>query len=232
VSEDRRFFVPIPWDFFGAWLVDQRVKRTHVLSALYVAGRCFEARNTSGGVAPIELSTLARLCGVDSTETIRRWLHDLRDWGWIDFQPGDGGNPAWRIWLTGLSLDEPCPRPRHDLSTEPDPVLWRALSTAAQAKIDASPLPDGDQPSSTSPQSVSGEPPKRYETRPQEKNNRNHIPEEELDHVLGETTARVRVAQVEGGSLAWSGESLEGERGLLEDCQALVDAGIAHWEAT
>jgi hypothetical protein len=110
------FFIPLPWDFFEAWLVDARVKPIHVLGAHYIAARCFEARTTGGGIAPVELSTVACLCGV-STETIRRKLHDLREWGGVDLQAGDGADPAWRIWLTGLSLDETSPRPLHDLST-------------------------------------------------------------------------------------------------------------------
>jgi hypothetical protein len=245
VSQQPRFFIPLPWAFFDAWLVDRRVKRTHVLSAVYVAARCFEVKNTGHGIAPIELSTIARLCNA-STETIRRTLHDLRSWGWIDFRAGHGGDPAWRIWVTGLSLEGPSPRPRNDLSTETPPAAWRGLSTAAQVGADANQHGDRTQPSPTSPQSVSGEPPKRNETRPQEKNNRKPLSEEELDNVLGEGTKRendrflaalrevnarppVRVEVDKDGSLDWHGEPQEGEQGFLDDCEALVDAGLATW---
>lgn len=39
----------------------------------------------------------------------------------------------------------------------------------------------------------------------------------------------VRVEKAPGGPLVWHGEPQEGEQGFLEDCQALVDAGLAAW---
>jgi hypothetical protein len=183
-GESKPFFVPLPWEFFDAWLVDQRVKRTHVLCAFYVAARCFEAKNTGAGVAPIELSTVARLCSV-SPETIRRTLHDLRRWGWIDFEAGDGGDPAWRIWLTGLSLEEPSPRPLHDLSTKAPAPVWRGLSTASPDSEGANPHRETEHDSTTSPQSDSAETPIRDETKREKTTPRS---EEKLDDVLGKTT--------------------------------------------
>jgi hypothetical protein len=40
---------------------------------------------------------------------------------------------------------------------------------------------------------------------------------------------RVSVEQATDGSLRWSAEPQEGEQGSLDDCQALVDAGLATW---
>jgi hypothetical protein len=39
----------------------------------------------------------------------------------------------------------------------------------------------------------------------------------------------VRVEVDEDGSLVWQSEPQEGETGSLDDCQALVDAGLATW---
>jgi hypothetical protein len=71
-----------------------------------------------------------------------------------------------------------------------------------------------------------------------------------LDHVEGETTTAaetdpaitdrliaalakreppVRVEQADDGSLVWSGEQQDGEQGLFDDFQALVDAGLGEW---
>jgi hypothetical protein len=252
VSNAPRFFIPLPWEFFDAWLLERRVKRTHILSAFYIAARCFEARNTSGGVAPIELSTVARLCDV-STETIRRALHDLREWGWLDFQAGDGGDPAWRLWLTGLSIESGSPRPLHDLSTETPPPTWRALSTDASDLTGANPRDERESAPSASPQRDRSKSPKRDETRPQETKTKNPRSEEKLDHVVVETTATdpgvtdrlvakierpeqqrneaapVDVEQAGDGSIVWSREAQEGEAGVLADCDALVNAGLGEW---
>jgi hypothetical protein len=54
--------------------------------------------------------------------------------------------------------------------------------------------------------------------------------EEKLDHVVGSTTAeRVGVEQADDGSLVWTGEPQESDQGLLDDLQALVDAGLGEW---
>jgi hypothetical protein len=37
------------------------------------------------------------------------------------------------------------------------------------------------------------------------------------------------VAKDEDGSLTWSAGAVEGEQAVLDDCQALVDAGVAEW---
>lgn len=190
MNKTVRFFIPVPWEFYDAWSVDRRVKPTHVLTALYVAARCFEARNTSGGTASVELSTLARLCDV-GTEMIRRRLHDLRDWGWLDFEPGDGGDPAWRIWLTGLSLDEPSPPPLHHLSTETASPSWKGLSTDTPEPSDANPQEQRDSSSTTSPQ---------RETRPRDRRDETKREENQRakkDHVLGETTGRDEASEPE-----------------------------------
>ncbi len=39
----------------------------------------------------------------------------------------------------------------------------------------------------------------------------------------------VHVEQADDGSLVWSGEAPEGEQGLLDDLQALVDARFGEW---
>ena len=119
-----------------------------------------------------------RVCATSTPEMIRRRLHDLRDWGWLDFQAGDGGDPAWKIWLTGLSLEEPSPRPLHDLSTETPPPQWRGLSTDSPPPTNANPHGRRIQPPPTSPQSETRPLDRRYETRREE----NHVRRE--DEVL------------------------------------------------
>jgi hypothetical protein len=42
----------------------------------------------------------------------------------------------------------------------------------------------------------------------------------------------VSVEQAEDGSLVWTGEPQEGEQGVLDDVQALVDAGFGEWRET
>jgi len=225
VNETKRFFVPLPWDFFDAWAVDRRVKRVHVLTAVYVAARCFEAKNTGGGVAPIELGTVARLCDY-KPEWIRRALHDLREWGWIDFEAGDGGDPAWRVRLTGLSLDNPPPTPLQHLSNSEPPPSWRGLSNSSPTGEAANPHAERESVSNTSPSSASEEPHIRDETiREREKSLSG---EGETDWVSRDK-GPPRVKRRDDGSLDWYGESLPGEEGVLADGQALVDAGLAEW---
>lgn len=178
----KPFYVGLPWEFFDAWLTDRRIRRTHVLTALYVAGRCFEAKNTGGGIAPVELSVLARLCRV-STETIRRTLHDLHDWGCLDFHAGDGGDPAWRIWLTGLSLDEGSARPLHTLPTKRPASVGRGLPTHAPEPTSASAHEERLSVPSTSPQNESA-----VRTNETNRTDKRTITEEKLDHLLGKAT--------------------------------------------
>jgi hypothetical protein len=228
-QQPLRFFIPLPWEFFDAWLVDRRVKRTHVLTALYIAARCFEARNTGGGIAPIELSTVARLCAV-SPETIRRTLHDLREWGWVDFEAGDGGDPAWRVWLTGLSLEGTSPRPLHDLSTKAPPPVWRGLSTASHESGRANPLRERERTSTTSPQSDSAETPIRDETRPQEKKTENLPSKGRNENDVGKTTAAETDPAITDRLIALAKRErpdrpLPGDDGFLDFIAAAVHAG-------
>jgi len=225
VNEPKRFFVPLPWEFFDAWHVGRRVKRRHVLTAFYVAARCFEAKNTGGGVAPIELATVARLCDY-KPESIRRALHDLREWGWIGFEAGDGGDPAWRVWPTGLSLDNPPPRPLQHLSNSEPPPSWRGLSKSSHDEEAANPHDERESVSNPSQSGTSEEPRIRDETiREREKSLSG---EGETDWVSRDRGAP-RVTRRDDGSLDWSGESLPREEGVLADCRALVDAGLAEW---
>jgi hypothetical protein len=137
-----RFFVGLPWPFLDAWLAKE-VDDLDVLIALYLGRRCFEARNTSGGIALVELSTLAELFDV-SRETIRRRLQRLRERGWVDFQAVGGSSPTWRIWLTGLSIEEPDQGGSTLAPQNEPPDLWSYSSTDKPEPTEAIPQPESD----------------------------------------------------------------------------------------
>jgi hypothetical protein len=72
-------FVPIPLRFVEA-LVAGDLDSTACLIGVLVARRCYEVKNTAGGVATVRLATLADLCGVtdDTIERKARWAQSKR----------------------------------------------------------------------------------------------------------------------------------------------------------
>jgi hypothetical protein len=151
-----------------------------------------------------------------------RWLgnklHELRREGWIDFDgPRRGPEAPWVFRLSGAAID--AERDEFRMSFEAE--------TPSQFEIDSNRRP-AEQAVNPHPDGVSDAPELRSaEARRAEQSET--FSEEKLDHVLGETTARVSVERAEDGSLLWNGEPQEGEQGLLDDCQAFVNAGVAGW---
>jgi len=226
VSERKDHFTLVPRRFTDAHIADE-LDAVHVLIGLHVAARCYEVINTSGGVAPIRLAPLAELCEV-SEETVRRRLHDLRDWGWLGFEaPVPGQRSAWRIWLLGLAHEggdsTRAPQTCHRPTTETPPRPRSSSSTAATSKEGAIPHGEKESTSTRAPQSDSAREDKRNETKRNEKS----LTEEKLDHVVGETTAAASDRELL--DRIWPSPPLEGEAGILAGCQALVDAGLAEW---
>lgn len=129
------FFTRLPFRFWDAWRAGELDLR-HVGLGYYLATRCFEAGNTTGGVAAVRLSELVEVCEA-SDDTARRKLHDLRDAGWIDFEvPRRGPGSTWRIRLAGLTVSD------HDAAGFPtnnrtitarDPLSVRQSITASES---------------------------------------------------------------------------------------------------
>jgi hypothetical protein len=233
-------FVPVPLRFFEA-LTAGELAPAQVMVGILIAHRCYEVRNTAGGVATVRLATLADLCGV-TDDTIQRKLDVLRDGGWIDFErPKPGQRMGWRIWLKGLERNveaDPtsalAPQHLRTSSTEDPPPVRRSSSAALPAPSAATPHGERDRGSAQAPHVNAADP--TDETRRDE--TKKTVSEEKLDHVLGETTGSgtatrnrepVHVEREADDSLVWSGEPQEGEEGLLADCQALVNASFAEW---
>jgi hypothetical protein len=251
-SDHVDHFVPVPLRFFEA-LTAGDLDATHVMVGVLIAHRCYEVKNTAGGVATVRLTTLADLCGV-SDDTIERKLDGLRASGWIDLErPKQGQRIGWRIWLRGLSLDRNADtssvRPPHHLRTtsakDPPPVR---KSSSAEAPGGEGAIPHGkrDRSSAPPPQVDSAEP--TNETRRDERRKPLWVggdvlgksTEADFDRygtgrmlaalaALDDDGPPVRVEVADDGSLTWSGDPQEGEQGFLDDCQALVDAGLATW---
>jgi hypothetical protein len=204
-------FTAVPRRFTDAHIADE-LDAAHVVIGVHVAARCYEVRNTAGGVAALRLSALAELCGV-SDETVRRKLHELRERRWIDFTPpGSGQRAAWRVWLTGLARDREssrAPQQLHSSSTKDPPPVWSSSSTGLPGSGTGIPLGNTESTSTPAPQDEVPVPDRRNETRRDE----TFLTEENYDHVVGKTTAKTP----------------ELERAFLADCQALVDEGQARW---
>jgi hypothetical protein len=177
--DDLCVFVPIR--FYDALELDDVTLRQFQL-AVYVARRCYEAKNMSDGWAVVATKPLAERFEV-SEDTITRDLHALElDWIQCDVKPG---RRAWRIRLTGLASPAQPPRDlRTSSAPEGSPV--RSLTSAErQSRDGASALPEPGCEPSEPPQSDS-EP---QDTRP-DPTRANARGEEGIDtNVEGETTA-------------------------------------------
>ena len=256
-NEPVDHFVPVPLRFFEA-LTAGDLRAAHVLVGVLIAHRCYEVKNSAAGVATFRLATLAEFCGV-KVDTIQRKLEDLQEGGWIEFErPKQGQRIGWRIWLTGLAIDgEAVPTgaslPHHFRTTSAkDPLSVRkSSSAAAQGEVAAIVHSKRDGTSAPLPQADNAKP--TNETRRDETRRENPKPlsHGKKDHALGKTTTpepddttdrmlaaltaveddgpQVSVEVGEDGELVWHGEPAEGEQGLLEDCEALVKAGLASW---
>jgi hypothetical protein len=122
----------------------------------------------------------------------------------------------------------------------------RRSSSAAEPREGAT-IPHGKRDGgSTRPPQVNSAAPTDETRRDDRREEQPLSDEEKLDAVQGEVTSGetdrflaalrevnggppVRVRVDEDGSLVWSGEQKAGEQGFLDDCQVLVDAGIATW---
>jgi hypothetical protein len=255
-TEHVDHFTALPRRFTDAHIADE-LDGLHVLLGLHISARCYEVANTSRGIAAIRLSWLAELCAAN-VETIRRKLHDLRQRGWIDFDaPDPGQRIAWRIWLTGLARQpedsKQAPHQLHTSSTETRPPVWSSSSTDLRGEKASILLEQSDGGLAQAPHALSAQGDRRNETRREERAKEQPLSEEgNYDHAPGKTTEadfdrdgtdrmlaalaalddngpRVSVAVADDGSLVWHGEPQEGEQGFIDDCQALVDAGLATW---
>jgi hypothetical protein len=110
--------------------------------------------------------------------------------------------------------------------------VWSSSSTEPRGGEAANPLQQSDAGSSPAPHELSAQSDRRDENETREDQ---PLSEGNYDHALGKTTAvepdglRLSVVVNEDGSLRWSGDPQKGEQGFLDDCQALVDVGIATW---
>jgi hypothetical protein len=228
VSEHVDHYAPVPLRFVDA-LNEGVLEPAHVLVGVLVAARCYEVRNTAGGVATIRLSTLAELCKV-SDDKISRKLDDLRERGWIDFErPKPGQRIGWRIWLTELApshlRSEPPPQHLRTTSAK-DPPSVRS-STSADLPGGDTAIPHGDRGRTSAPAPHDAFAVLTNDTRRDQKRT---ISEQNYDQVVGETTAaaleEVSFLDAVAGAAA---DAFEREREFLADCQARVDRGEARW---
>lgn len=248
MSKHVDHFAAIPLRFIRAHDAGE-LDAKHVLVGALVAARCYDVRNTADGVAGIRLAWLAELCEF-SEETVRTKLRELEERGWIGFDaPRPGQRVGWRIWLEGLAVAE--------RDADPPPAEFQAdgssvgssSSRASEPERAVTPHGATERTSRRAPDAELEQGDKRDETRRLEAKEENPRSEEKLDHVVDKTTAaesdrstyrlielatsgrarRVAVEQPDDGSLIWSREPQKGEQALLDDCQALVDGGLAEW---
>jgi hypothetical protein len=193
MSETVDHFVPVPLRFFEA-LTAGDLDPAHFIVGVLIAHRCYELRNTAGGVATVRLATLADLCGV-SDDTIPRKLDDLRESGWIDFdRPKRGQRIGWRVWLKGLALNgeahttfAPAPHHLRTSSAGSPPPVRRSSSAASPAADGAMPYGEPDRTSARTPHLAHA---REDETKRDEKRREeNPLDEEKEDHLVGKTTA-------------------------------------------
>jgi hypothetical protein len=203
-----------------------------------------EAPGRSGETI-ITLEELARLIGwPHSAEWLRQKLHALQDAGWIDFdEPRRARNAAWTFRLVRAAIDGQTHEPPTVLQLE-TPSELEVTSNSAQAEDPSSPQPESVSEESEPPSDSSLE-----QSRAKTEIENRCSEETKIDHVVRKTTAAepdpflaayerlerngagppVRVEQADDGSLVWTGEPQDGEQGLLNDLQALVDAGLGEW---
>jgi hypothetical protein len=217
-AEER--FVMLPHRFIDAVMRGELSERQARL-CLYIA------RHASQEKALAKLS-LAQIDGgvgwQESDDTLLRELKTLRP-AWIDFGSKQGQRAPYAIRLTGLKvlregdelpLTELGPetsssaRPPHDFRN----IAPREPPHAEVAEVVESSKQSGEEPPQEPPQTSADSPLNSYLYDGSEVEASG---EEKLDHAVGKTTAEP------------VSDEQEGEQGLLDDLQALVDAGLGEW---
>jgi hypothetical protein len=203
------------------------------------------------GEALYTLDELARaLAWPLKSEPLRRRLHGLKDAGWITFEnPRRGPEAPWIFRLSGAAIDGE--RDESLASFDPSflagrPVREETVSAQADRVEDPNPQPENVSEPSEFPRRA------RAEQSRAESETENLCSEGTKLHGVAKTTAAdpdrsggdpvlaalerernggppVHVEQADDGSLVWTGEPQEGEQGVVEDCQALVNAGLGEW---
>jgi hypothetical protein len=216
----EELFVMLPHRFIDAVMRGELSERQARL-CLYIV------RHASQEKALAKLSLAQIDGGVDwqeSDDTLLRELKTLRP-AWIDFGSKQGQRAPYAIRLTGLKvlregdelpLTELGPetpssaRPPHDLRN----IAAQGPPLAEVAEVVESSKQSGEEPQQEPPQTSLDSPLNSYLYEGSEVK---AAGEEKLDHVVGKTTAEL--ASVDQG----------GRQGLLDDLQALVDAGVGEW---
>lgn len=217
-------FVCYPLRFLDA-LRRGDINERQFLIGCYLAG----AIDFRTGEVALTLRSLADSIGwKQSEDTLERDLDALRP-AWIYFETKQGQRTPRVFRLTGLAIlkgGKPAPLP-HDFRTE----------TLASAEVSAD-LRKSEPPASSQPErdpkppqpSHSGSPKKRREEKRRKSFLEGEAPDRFLD-VLGQLNGDppVCVEVDQHGALEWSQPPRAGEEGVLGDCHALVDAGVAAW---
>jgi DNA-binding MarR family transcriptional regulator len=243
-----RLYTYIPLDFDQA-LKDGRLRAFDYALGCHLACESYRDLNSNRGIVTAYVSALADVFEVDRS-TIRRALRRLRAAGWIDFpEPDERQRAPWPITLTGLAREAQ----RKGTAAPSAALQLRHVPqrTAAEVELreDAESLRERDYAASPLR-------PSRARANETKRNEENLLGEEKLDHAQSKTTATdpdrgvtdrllaqmaeldrrqrdegppVHVEQADDGSLVWCGDPQAGEQGLLDDLQALVDAGLGEW---
>lgn len=127
-------------------------------------------------------------------EQLRRRMHGLKDAGWIAFEdPRRGPKAPWIIRLSGAAIDG-----ERDESLAVFDQSFLAGRPTREETISTGPEESEHENLHSEPVPESSEFPRRARV---ERSRAKNLLDEELDHVLGKTTTRVRVEQAEDGSL-------------------------------
>ena len=227
-----KFFTPVPLDFDRLFQHDPRITSDVYALGCHLAAESYRARNTDGGVVEVFTSGLAELFEVDK-KTIARWLRVLEETKQIRCEVQERQRGPWRIFLIGLAnpLDKNCPA----TATPEARPMPQSLGESAAVKTADDPRDHQGLRSQPVPTlSQSNDP-------PNETKRTNPAGKEKLDHVLGKTTAAEtdpaitdRLISLVSGERPQilPGASLEEQAGMLvvlDDLEALVDAGLGQW---
>src|SRR5512133_885201 len=237
-----RLYTYLPLDFDQA-LKDGRLRAFDYALGCHLACESFRELNTNRGVVTAYVSALADVFERDPA-TIRRALRRLKTAGRIDFpEPDERQRAPWQITLTGLAREAQT-KATATLTATPQLRHESQLSATGVEPWDgAEPLEEQDSAASRLRPSRARENKKKLNERP--------VSEEKLDHALGKTTpaesddatdrmlsALAVLETTAHRSASWSTRTAsssgtasrrKGEQGFRDDCQALVDAGIATW---
>jgi hypothetical protein len=186
-----------------------------------------------------------------TVEALRQKLHQLKEQDWIDFDEVTRGQRSpWVFRLGRAAIDGESgvtsPRPPTDLQlgTPSDLEVSSNLRKSEQVE---NPQPERDPGQAQPPTNGS---PRAEQSRAELSEEERTFSEEGYDHALGKGTGDelsgdgflevlqslngeppVQLAADDEGELYWSSPPREGEAGVMADCQALVDAGLARWKS-